>query len=105
MLIICGIPLVSTSTGFRHKDIPEDCYVKIELDKVNDIEYLCEKIFEAYDNKKILTKKAREWYDCNCRFDDWEIKMKDFIERFYGEMYNKKTNINDHHTSNENLEL
>ena len=38
-----------------------------------------EKILEAWERKEELSKNCRQWYLDNCRFIDWEEKMKKLI--------------------------
>ena len=30
--LICGLPIVSSNVGLFYKDVPEDCFVKLEWD-------------------------------------------------------------------------
>ena len=77
--LICGLVVVSTDVGLFYKDIPEDCFVKIEWDRVNDIDYVKSKIDYAWKNKEKISKKGREWYMENCRLIDWKKKMREII--------------------------
>ena len=56
--ILCGLVLVSTDTGFCYKDIPEDCFVKLDWRKVNNIKYVHSKIDYAWENREQLSKNA-----------------------------------------------
>jgi len=77
--------LVSTNTGFAY-ELNKDSFVEIDWKKCYgdtiDYEYLCNKIRYAWENKEELSKKGREWYMKNCRFVDWENKMKKIIDEF-----------------------
>ena len=42
--LLCGIPVVASNVGLFYKDVPEDCFVKIEWERNNDIEYIKEKL-------------------------------------------------------------
>ena len=77
--LICGIPVVSSNTGLFYKDIPEDCFVKLEWERNNDVKYIQEKLEYAWKHKEELSKKAREWYMKNCRFKDWIDEMRKII--------------------------
>ena len=77
--LLCGLPIVSSNVGLFYKDVPEDCYVKLEWEKNGDADYVEKKIKYAWDNKELLSKKARDWYMKNCRFIDWSNKIKTVI--------------------------
>ena len=87
--LICGLVVISSDVGLFYKDVPEDCFVKIDWRKLNDVPYLIEKIKYAWENKEILAKNAREWYMKNYRFIDWKIKMHKLVKNFYEEQYLK----------------
>jgi hypothetical protein len=80
--LLCGIPVVSSDVGFFYKDIPEDCFVKLDWKRNNDIEYINEKLKYAWENRVELGNKGRKWYMENCRFINWEKKMKYLIHNF-----------------------
>lgn len=80
--VLCGLPLVSTNVGFCYKDMPEDCFVKIEWEKNNDMEYIKEKLDYAWKNKDTLSKNAKKWYLNNCRLNNWIHKMKNIVNNF-----------------------
>ena len=86
--VLCGIPLISTNVGFCYKDMPEDCFVKLDWKRLDDTSYLIKKIIYAFKNKNILAKKAREWYLENCRLKDWKLNMQNLVNEFYNEQYN-----------------
>ena len=77
--LICGLVVVSTDVGVFYKDVPDDCFVKIEWGRVNDIDYVKSKIDYAWKNKEKIGKKGREWYMGNCRLIDWKKKMREII--------------------------
>ena len=83
--------LVSTNTGFAY-ELDKDLFVEVEWQKCYgeniDYEYLCNKIRNAWANKEELSRKGREWYMKNCRFIDWEKKMKNLVNDFYNFNYN-----------------
>ena len=87
--LICGLVVISSDVGLFYKDVPEDCFVKIDWERLNDIPYLIEKIKYAWENKEILAKNARKWYMKNYRFIDWKMKMHKLVKDFYEDQYSK----------------
>jgi len=85
--LLCGLVVISSNVGLFYKDIPEDCFVKLDWQKLNEVEYLIKKINYAWENKEQLSRNAREWYMHNCRFCDWKIKMNKLAKDFYNEQY------------------
>lgn len=87
-----GLVNISTNIGIFEFDVDKDAYVELKWEKCYgeniDYEYLCNKIRYAWDNKKELSRKGREWYMKNCRFNDWKIKMKKVVNDFYNHIYN-----------------
>lgn len=77
--LLCGIPVISTNTGFFYSDVPEDCFVKIDWKRRTDLDYVKEKIEYAWKHKEKLGRNGRKWYMNNCRFIDWCSKMKELI--------------------------
>ena len=77
--LLCGIPVVSSDVGIFYKDVPEDCFVKIDWRRNNDLKYIEEKLNYAFDNKEILSKKGREWYLNNCELNNWISVMRNTI--------------------------
>jgi len=78
--LLCGIPVVASNVGLFYKDVPDNCFVRVEWEKNNDLEYVLEKINYAWHNRDELSKNAREWYMKNCSFDIWSRKMRSTIE-------------------------
>jgi glycosyltransferase involved in cell wall biosynthesis len=85
--LLCGLVVVASNVGLFYKDVPEDCFVKIEWERNNDVNYVLEKLNYAWKNKEILSKNARKWYLENCKFIDWKNKMKNIIDDFYSYNY------------------
>lgn len=77
--LLCGIPVVSSDVGLFYKDVPEDCFVKMDWKRMNDVQYVEEKLKYAWDHKEELGRKGRKWYLANCAFDDWKKKMRNFM--------------------------
>ena len=77
-----GLVVISTDVGLFYKDLPENCFVKLDWRKTKDIEYIKEKIKYGWENREELSKNGRKWYMENCRFKDWEVKMKNLVEEF-----------------------
>lgn len=62
--------------------MPEDCFVKIECQKINEHEYIKSKLDYNWENRDILSKKSREWYFNNCRLNHWIDKMRNIVNNF-----------------------
>lgn len=77
----CGNVIIATNVGLTYKDVPEDCYVKLDYTKMNNIEYLLEKIDYAWDNRYTLSKKARQYFLDTCTFDKWDNKMFNIVNK------------------------
>lgn len=71
---VCGMAVVSTPVGV-FCEIPDDCYVKIDIDKRYDMKYISEKLAIAWSNNKILGENLKRWYQSNCTFESWKNKM------------------------------
>lgn len=83
--LLCGLVVVASDVGLFYKDIPEDCFVKLDWKRNNDVNYVKSKLEYAWKNRETIGKKGREWYLKNCNFIDWKKKMLDVIN-------NKKIN-------------
>jgi len=70
----CGNVIVATDVGLTYADVPDDCFVKLDYKKINDINYVINKLGEAWDNKDILSKNAINFYNKNCNEYDWDKK-------------------------------
>ena len=77
--LICGMVVVSSDVGLFYKDIPEDCFVKLDWRKNGDVEYVESKLRYAWEHREVLSKNGREWYLKNCGFKDWTNKIKDLV--------------------------
>ena len=77
--LLCGIPVVSSNVGLFYKDIPEECFVKIDWERNNDLNYIKEKIDYALENKEEIGKKGRNWVLQHCNIKDWINKIKQII--------------------------
>ena len=62
-----------------YKDVPEDCFVKLEWERNGDAKYVEEKLKYAWKHRKDLGKKGREWYLKNCTMKEWIKKMNQII--------------------------
>ena len=77
--LICGIAVVSSNVGLFYKDVPEDCFVKIEWERNNDLNYIKDKIEYALKHKEEIGKKGREWVLKHCNMKDWIKQIKTII--------------------------
>lgn len=80
--LLCGIPVVSSNVGLFYKDVPENCYVKIEWERNNDAKYIESKLREAWERRDALRKNGRQWYLENCGFVQWCKTMKKYISSY-----------------------
>lgn len=55
-----GIAIVGTPVGLL-KEVPSDCYVKIDTEKIYDLEYMYEKMKYAWENRESLGNKVKNW--------------------------------------------
>ena len=78
--LICGLVVVSSDVGLFYKDVPEDCFVKLDWRKNGDVEYVESKLRYAWEHREELARKGREWYMNNCRFVDWKKKMYEVVK-------------------------
>ena len=83
--MVCGIPVVATNVGMfeYNDDIPDNCFVRINIDKLDDTEYIISKLEYAWHNKEMLTYNARNWFIQNCSFDLWCSQFKSIIENSF----------------------
>jgi hypothetical protein len=77
--LLCGLVVVSSDVGLFYKDLPDDCFVKLDWRKNGDAEYVKERLAYAWANRKTLGKNARSWYMKNVRFKDWARKMNECL--------------------------
>tara|TARA_Y100000817_G_scaffold303083_1_gene284684 strand:- start:792 stop:1874 length:1083 start_codon:yes stop_codon:yes gene_type:complete len=81
--LLCGLVVVSSNVGLFYKNVPEDCFVKLDWRKNGDVEYVESKLRYAWKHKEELTQNARGWYMKNCRFIDWKKKMLRLLEQSF----------------------
>ena len=77
--LICGIPIVASNVGLFYKDVPEDCFVKLEWERNGDAKYVQEKLEYAWNHREELSKKSRKWYLENCGFNNWINQMRKLV--------------------------
>ena len=77
--LICGLPIVASNVGLFYKDVPEDCFIKMDWRRNGDHNYVRKCLQKAWENKETLSRNSRRWYMENCRFIDWEKKMKEIV--------------------------
>ena len=78
--LLCGIPVVSSNVGLFYKDVPEDCFVKLDWTRNNDVKYVKEKLKYAWEHREELGRKGREWYMKNYRLENWISRMRNVIK-------------------------
>jgi hypothetical protein len=93
--LMMGLPVVASNVGLFYKDIPEDCFVKIDWERNDDLGYIKEKLDYAWKNREELGRKSREWYLQNCSFNVWEKKMNRYINDY--ELILERKRINEIH--------
>ena len=77
--LICGLVTVASDVGLFYKDVPDNCFVKLDWRKNGDIDYVKERLEYAWENRETLSRNARQWYIENCRFVEWEKKFNRLI--------------------------
>lgn len=81
--LACGTPVVSTKVGLFYKDVPDDCFVSLDTNKLKpgeeDINYILERLNYAYNNRKELSLNAKKWYKRTCSFSNWKYKMIELV--------------------------
>lgn len=80
--LICGLPIVASNVGLFYKDVPEDCFVKMDWRKNQDVKYVKRKLLLAWKNREQLSKNARAWYIKNYRYVDWLAKVRKMVNTF-----------------------
>lgn len=76
---LCGLVIVSTEVGLFY-EVPKDCFVVLDLDKIYDIPYIEKKIEYALENKAVLGAKIRSWTLENCSRQLFEKRTKDLVQ-------------------------
>jgi hypothetical protein len=76
---LCGNVVVATDVGLTYKDVPEDCYVKLDYTKVNDVNYVIDKLNYAWNNRILLSRNARNYFMEHCNFTQWKNTMYNMI--------------------------
>jgi hypothetical protein len=75
----CGLAIVATPVGLFY-EMPEDSFVKIDIDRTYDIDYMEEKLAYASENRAILGNRAREWVKQNCSRKKWTTQMSNIVK-------------------------
>lgn len=76
---LSGNVIVATDVGLTYKDVPEDCYVKLDYTKITDINYILHKLQYAWENKETLSKNSRKFYLEKCNMNKWKKDMNDIV--------------------------
>ena len=42
--LLCGMVVIASNMGLFYKDVPDDCFIKIDWKKNNDVEYVQNKL-------------------------------------------------------------
>lgn len=82
--ITCGIVVVSTQIGVA-AEMPDDSYVPIDANRLNDVGYVQEKLRFAWENKESMVRIAREWVKANNSRSLWKEKVSALIKDTYGD--------------------
>lgn len=86
--LACGIPVVSTKVGLFYKDVPNNCFVSLDTNKLKpgeeDINYILERLDYAYNNRKELSLNAKKWYTRTYSFSNWKYKMIELVMSYAG---------------------
>ena len=77
--MICGLVIVASNVGLFYKDVPGDCFIKLDWEKNGDADYVKNKIEEAWRRREELSKNCRKWYLDNCNFSGWKNKTLGLI--------------------------
>ena len=72
--MLCGLVIIGTPVGILY-EVPDDCFVKIEIDKIYDISYMSDKLNHAWKNRKVLSGNIRKYYTMNCASSKWITQM------------------------------
>ena len=80
--MICGLPIVTTKVGLFFGDVPSNCFVELNLEKINSPEYIQERINYAWQNRYELSQNIRDYYLNNCKFHKWEKELLNLVTKF-----------------------
>jgi glycosyltransferase involved in cell wall biosynthesis len=85
--LLCGLPILSTNVGLFYSDVPDNAFVRIDLELRDNPDYIKEKLEYAVSNKESLGKNARAWYLANCAFSNWKLNMHNIVRNIYDYVY------------------
>jgi hypothetical protein len=85
--VMNGLVVVATDVGLFFKDVPDDCFVRLDWQRRGDINYIKERIEYGWNNRETLSKNIRAWYMKHSRFCDWKKKIKQMIKDVYTQQY------------------
>jgi len=84
---ILGTPVIVPDDKTFYGDIPNECIIKIPVNKIYDAEYIFDKIKYALKNEKKITQNAFGWYLNNSSFDKWNNKFKEILTVYHKHCY------------------
>jgi len=79
---VCGNVVIATDVGLTYNDVPEDCYVKLDHKKINDLEYLKKKIEYGWQHRDELSKNAIEYFNNLCSFKGWKKNITNIVNNY-----------------------
>lgn len=79
--LICGLVVVASDVGLFYKDVPDNCFVKMDWRRQDDPNYVRKCLEKAWENREELSKNARKWYLENCGMKRFKTDWKKIIER------------------------
>jgi len=85
--VMNGLVVIATDVGLFFKDVPDDCFVKLDWRRCGDIPYIKERIEYGWNNREQLSKNIRKWYMGHCRMCDWKKQVKQIVKDMYTEQY------------------
>lgn len=79
--LICGLVIVASDVGLFFRDVPDDCFVKMDWRRQDDPDYVKKCLEKAWENREELSKNARKWYFENCNMEMFKEKWHKILEK------------------------